>query len=160
MVFSVWQCKNDQLLYFNLFPFITAKPTRSWIEHEGDKLTSGQQLSLTEGDLLKLACSVLGGKPAPVITWRAIDGRGRATNLIENQKQSNKKSDLGFSFSSSSNNDVTAAEDGTATTTVVLSKRLTRDDLASTIECHVEHEAVKAGALDSRVSVDVNGKRE
>ncbi len=98
---------------------------------------------------------MLGGKPAPVITWRAVDGRGRATTLPAATKKTLSNSDLGFSLA----NDVTeTAADGTSTTTVVLSKRLSREDLASTIECHVEHEAVKAGALDSRVALDVNGK--
>lgn len=97
---------------------------------------------------------MLGGKPAPVITWRAVDGRGRSTTLPATKK-TQPTSDLGFSLA----NDVTeTAADGTSTTTVVLSKRLSREDLASTIECHVEHEAVKAGALDSRVALDVNGK--
>ena len=49
-------------------------------------------------------------------------------------------------------------EDGTTTSTLILTKRLTRDDLGTNIECHVEHEAIKLNSLDSRVQVDVSGK--
>lgn len=49
-----------------------------------------------------------------------------------------------------------SSQDGTMTTTLVLSKRLTRLDLNTRIECHVEHEAIQVDSMDSHVVVDVN----
>lgn len=109
---------------------------------------------MTEGDNLKLSCSVLGGRPAALITWRSFDVRGRSQVLKRSSAQ-----DVGVITTTATvaNNENDEAEDKT-TTTLVLNKRLTRDDLNTRIECHVEHEAIRNNSLDSHVLVDVNGK--
>lgn len=113
-------------------------------------MQNGHQLSLTEGDTLKLACSVLGGMPQPVITWRAIDSHGRTITL--------KRSDMAGSNASHDQALATIDDAGSETTSLVFSKKLTRDFLNAKIECHVEHEAITNNSLDSHVVVDVNGE--
>lgn len=132
---------------------LTAKPVRAWVEHEGDSLPSGHHLSLSEGDNLKLSCSVLGGMPTPIITWRSFDIRGRSQVL----KRWNGEEGTAV-ITSKTASPHSSETDAKSVTTLVLNKRLTRDDLNTRIECHVEHEAIANNSLDSHVLIDLNGK--
>ncbi|KAI2799613.1 hypothetical protein BLOT_011519, partial [Blomia tropicalis] len=139
---------------------IIAKPTRSWIEHEGDLVHDDQRLSLTEGDYLNLACSVLGGKPTPTIIWQSVDEHG-SSGHVTILKRSNPNTSTTTIESNSvaiTSNDLSSSTnvDNVATTTLILSKKLTRQDLGNSIECHIEHEGIKNGSLNSRVRLDVN----
>ena len=100
-----------------------------------------------------MACNVLGGKPQPTIVWRSVDSRGGQILKKISILQSNAllaSNDL-TSISSSS-------DDGHTTSTLILTKKLTRDDLGAIIECHVEHEAIVNNTLDSHVVLEVSGK--
>lgn len=135
---------------FRLFTSLfVAKPTRSWIEHEGDVLTNGHHLSLTEGDYLKLACTVIDGRPAPIIKWYSIDSFGQRYEL-KKSTDIDSVDDLKLSNSSIDGRSDRA--------TFILTKKLKREDLATRIECQIEHEAIENGALDQYVSLDVSGK--
>ncbi|KAF7488474.1 Hemicentin-2 [Sarcoptes scabiei] len=126
---------------------VIAKPTRSWIEHEGDVLTNGHHLSLTEGDYLKLACTVIDGRPAPIIKWYSIDSFGQRYEL-KKSTDIDSVDDLKLSNSSIDGRSDRA--------TFILTKKLKREDLATRIECQIEHEAIENGALDQYVSLDVS----
>ena len=128
-----------------------AKPLRSWIEHEGESLSSGQQLSLSEGDHLKLQCSVLGGRPVPNIRWFTVDTRGRRT-MLKSSQDSTAGVDLLTTTAPST------SHDSIATTSLVLSKQVSRNDLGSRFECSIEHESIESNSLDTSVSLDINGK--
>ncbi len=131
-------------MYCNFVKFTTlspilltfvAKPSKAYIEYRNSQVENGSEVSGVEGDLFRLACIVIGGKPTPVVSWRTIDNEGN-TKIIEVKN--------------------TSFVDNV--TTVIFTKELTRNDLNSKYECNVEHDAVKNNSMNSFVLIDVSGK--
>ncbi|CAG2160554.1 unnamed protein product [Oppiella nova] len=60
---------------------IIAKPSKAYIEYKNSQLENGIEIRGVEGDLLRLACIVIGGKPMPTVSWRAIDENGLAETI-------------------------------------------------------------------------------
>lgn len=89
-----------------------------------------------------------------MIGWRSIDSRGQRHEL----KHSPPATSIAIIDENNNNNNglVSANDDDIAT--LVLTKKLTRDDLGTQIECHIEHEAINNGTLDQHVVLDVSGK--
>nr|XP_046910344.1 hemicentin-1-like isoform X1 [Dermatophagoides farinae] len=132
---------------------IIAKPSRSWIEHEGDILSNGHHLSLTEGDYLKLACTVIDARPTPIIIWRSVDSRGQTNELIRSTTSSGSDSFIVTTGTSGDDINSNARMDRA---TLILNKKLSRDDLGSKYECHIEHETIGNGTMDKHVVLDVS----
>nr|XP_027199908.1 hemicentin-1-like isoform X1 [Dermatophagoides pteronyssinus] len=131
---------------------IIAKPSRSWIEHEGDILTNGHHLSLTEGDYLKLACTVIDARPTPILIWRSVDSRGQTFELIRSTTNSESFIITTGTISGDESNSNSVMDRAT----LILNKKLTRDDLGSKYECHIEHETIDNNTMDKHVVLDVN----
>lgn len=116
-------------------PLLLAKPSKASIEYRNSLVESGNEIVGVEGNQLRLACIVSGGKPPPNVTWTRIDKDG--------------------------NKEIIDVKDSLVVdkvTTVTLIKELTRSDLNSRYECHVEHEAVTDNSLDSFIVMDLSGK--
>lgn len=90
-------------------------------------LEDGQLIGpLREREQLRLACRVLGGRPAPrAIIWRRIDPSGGRTNLQHEQSRP-----------------ISLTDQQQPVVEVHLNHTLTSADLGAKFECHVEHEAL------------------
>ena len=118
----------------NIWLIFLVKPSKSYIEYKNSPLETGNQIEGIEGDRLRLACIVIGGKPMPTVSWKAIDASGDS-NTIEVKNTS---------FA----DNITRLE---------LTKQLTRTDLKTRYECHVQHPALKNNSMDAYAVIDVSG---
>ena len=83
---------------------------------------------------MNVACVAIGGRPAPTVSWRALDSSGNANTIdVKNSSMSDNM------------------------TRLVLTKQLSRTDLRARYECHVEHEAIRNNSMDTYAMIDVSG---
>ncbi|CAG2100240.1 unnamed protein product [Medioppia subpectinata] len=113
---------------------IIVRPSKAYIEHKNSQIENGSEIGGSEGDLLTLACVVIGGKPMPSVFWTIIASDGSA-KTIEAKNASSYADNM---------------------TRLVLTKQLSRSDLKSRYECHVRHEAIKNNSMDSHVMIDLS----
>lgn len=97
---------------------------------------------------------MIDARPTPILIWRSVDSRGQTFELIRSTTNSESFIITTGTISGDESNSNSVMDRAT----LILNKKLTRDDLGSKYECHIEHETIDNGTMDKHVVLDVNGK--